>query len=47
MICVVCNHIQFKTDKNKAYSLFRSGYETNTLCYINNVAKIINEFFGL
>lgn len=46
LVCVVCNHIQFKSEKNKAYELFRSGYTTNTLCYIKNVANIINEFFA-
>ena len=45
MVCVVCNHIQFKSEKNKAYALFRSGYKMDTLCYINNVASIINNFF--
>ena len=47
MICVVCNHIQFKSEKNKAYALFRSGFKTDTLCYIKNIERIIYDFFNL
>lgn len=33
LLCVVCNEIQFKS-KNKAYALFVTGFEKDTLCYL-------------
>lgn len=46
LLCVVCNYVQFKSQKNKAYRLFEIGFENNTLCYLNNLPHIINEFFN-
>ena len=46
LLCVVCNEIQFKTKKNKAYKLFETGFEKNTLCYLNNVQNIITSYFN-
>jgi hypothetical protein len=46
LLCVVCNKIQFKTKKNKAFKLFEIGFENNTLCYLNNLHNIINSYFG-
>lgn len=45
LLCVVCNEIQFKSKKNKAYKLFETGFENNTLCYLNNLQNIINSYF--
>ena len=45
LLCVVCNEIQFKSDKNKAYKLLSIGFQNNTLCYLNNLRKIIMEYF--
>ena len=45
LLCVVCNEIQFKSKKNKAYKLFETGFENNTLCYLNNIQNIINSYF--
>ena len=45
LLCVVCNEIQFKSKKNKAYNLFKSGFENNTLCYLNNLQNIITSYF--
>jgi hypothetical protein len=45
LLCVICNEIQFKSDKNKAYKLFEIGYKNNTLCYVNNLQNIINLYF--
>ena len=45
LLCVICNEIQFKNNKNKAYKLFQIGFENNTLCYLNNLEKIIKSYF--
>ena len=45
LLCVVCNAIQFKSQKNKAYKLFEIGFKNNTLCYLKNIPKIIQLFF--
>ena len=47
LLCVVCNVIQFKSKKNKAYKLFESGFENNTLCYLNNLQNIITSYFNI
>ena len=45
LLCVVCNEIQFKSVKNKAYKLFEMGFTNNTLCYLNNLQNIITSYF--
>ena len=45
LLCVVCNEIQFKSKKNKAYKLFESGFKNDTLCYLNNLQNIITSYF--
>lgn len=47
LLCVVCNEIQFVSKKNKAYKLFETGFENNTLCYLNNLQNIICLYFTL
>jgi hypothetical protein len=44
LVCVVCNLIQFKNDKSKAFNLFKHGYEKNTLCHLNGLKVIITNF---
>jgi hypothetical protein len=46
LLCVICNEIQFKSIKNKAYKLFETGFENNTLCYLNNLQNIITSYFN-
>jgi hypothetical protein len=46
LLCVVCNEIQFKSIKNKAYKLFETGFTNNTLCYLNNLQNIITMYFN-
>jgi len=46
LLCVVCNEIQFKSKKNKAYKLFEIGFKNNTLCYLNNLQNIITSYFN-
>lgn len=46
LLCVVCNDIQFKSKKNKAYKLFEMGFENNTLCYLKNLQNIIVSYFN-
>lgn len=45
LLCVVCNEIQFKSKKNKAYALFDIGFQNDTLCYLKNLQRIIHEYF--
>jgi hypothetical protein len=47
LLCVVCNKINFSSNKNKAYKLFEIGYLNNTLCYIKNIETIIKKYFSL
>jgi len=47
LLCVVCYEIQFRSDKNKAYKLFVSGFENNTLCYLKNLSNIIRSYFAI
>jgi hypothetical protein len=46
LLCVICNEIEFKSNKNKAYKLFETGFENNTLCYLNNLQNIITSYFN-
>jgi len=46
LLCVVCNEIQFKSKKNKTYKLFETGFENNTLCYLNNLQNNIISYFN-
>lgn len=45
LLCVVCNELRFKNTKNKAYSLFEIGFANNTLCYLNGLQRIVEEYF--
>lgn len=45
LVCVVCNEITIKSDKNKVYRLFDVGFTDNTLCYIKNLGNIIKDYF--
>ena len=45
LVCVICNHIQFKT-YSKKYKLFEVGFTNNTLTYIKNIEHIINRYFN-
>jgi hypothetical protein len=45
LLCVICNKIEFKSNKNKAYKLFETGFSNNTLCYLNNLQNIITSYF--
>lgn len=47
LLCVVCNEIQFKNKKSKAFELFAHGFTHNTLCYINNLQSIIRTYFNI
>lgn len=44
LLCVVCNDITLKTQKNKAYKLFEIGFKNNTICYLNNLKNIIYSY---
>ena len=39
LLCVVCNEIQFKNNKNKVF-------KNDTLCYLNNLENIINNYYN-
>jgi len=47
LLCVICNEIQFKNNKNKTFKLFELGFNNNTLCYLNNLQNIIFTYFNL
>lgn len=47
LLCVVCNDIEFKRVKNKAFELFQIGFQNDTLCYIKNLKNIIFTYFNL
>ena len=47
LLCVICNYIQFSTNKNKAYKLFDIGFKNDTICYLNNLEHIIKSFFSI
>jgi hypothetical protein len=47
LVCVVCNPITIKNNKNKIYNLFDIGFNNNTLCYIKGLSQIIKEYFNL
>ncbi len=46
LLCVICNEIEFKSNKNKAYKLFETGFKNDTLCYLKNLPNIINSYFN-
>ena len=46
LLCVICNEIQFKSNKNKSYNLFEIGFTNNTLCYLKNLENIITSYFS-
>jgi len=43
-LCVVCNKVEIKR-QNKIYKILEKGFQNNTLCYIKNLPKIINNYF--
>jgi hypothetical protein len=45
LLCVVCNNIIIKNNNNKIFKLFDIGLKNNTLCYINGLSNIINNYF--
>lgn len=45
LLCVIANEIKFNNNKSKAYKLFDIGFSNNTLCYLNNLKNIIEDFF--
>jgi hypothetical protein len=47
LLCVICNKINFTSNKNKAFKLFHVGFTNNTLCYLNNLGNIIKDFFNI
>ena len=46
LLCVVCNDITIKSKNNKAFKLFKTGFENDTLCYLKNLSGIITRFFN-
>ena len=47
LLCVVCNKIKINSEKNKAYTLYKNGFDNDTLCYIKNLKNIIRTYFTL
>lgn len=47
LLCVVCNKTIIKNKKSKVYKLFETGFQNDTLCYLNNLQNIITSYFHL
>ena len=47
LVCVVCNLIQFTSNKSKIYKIFEKGFKNNTLCYLGNLKNIITTYLEL
>ena len=47
ILCVVCNDIELKSTKNKAYNLFNIGFEKDRMCYSKALKEIIIKYFDL
>ena len=45
LLCVICNNIIFKSNKNKIFKLFEIGINNDTLCYINGIEDIVLKYF--
>lgn len=46
LVCVVANKIRLSSDKNKAFKIFQTGFQNETLCYLKNLKAIISSFFS-
>jgi hypothetical protein len=46
LVCVVCNYVLLKSAKTKVFTLFKTGFENDTLCYLNGLEKIITSYFS-
>jgi len=47
LLCVICNKTIIKSEENKAYKLFKTGFDNDTMCYIKNLKNLIIKFFKL
>jgi hypothetical protein len=47
LLCIVCNDVILKSEKNKIFKLLKIGFENNTITYINNLNNIIENYFNL
>jgi hypothetical protein len=47
LMCVVCRPVVVRSEKNKAFKLFKTGFENGTLCYLGALHDRIIEYFEL
>ena len=47
VLCVICNFRQFKTERTKAFHLFKVGFKRNTICYRRSLYKAITDYFNI
>ena len=47
LLAIVCSNPNITSNKTKKFKLFKKGFETNTICYINNLHNIIKTFFNI
>jgi hypothetical protein len=47
LLCVICDYIELKRARTNVLETFRVGFENNTLCYLNNLERLIHRFFVL
>jgi len=46
-VSIVCSFTKIKNKKDKKYKLFKIGFETKRLCYLNGLKNIIDGFFNM
>lgn len=47
LVCVICNKVDIKNTLGKTFKMYQKGFESNTLCYLGGLQRIINLFFKL
>ncbi len=47
LLCVICNKTKILNIETKKGKYFSNGFKNNTLCYLNNLKNIINDFFKI
>lgn len=48
LVCIIAKYTNLTNSvQTKKYKLFKTGFETNTLCYLNGLEDIITNFFSI
>ena len=46
IVCIVASSIFHTSERSKTFKLFKTGFDSNRLCYINGLKKVIDDRFG-